>query len=70
MKNNVEIENEIPYLISEPAAAKLLFMSYDKLRKRVRPMGKISYLRVGRAVRYTMEDLKAYLAKCRFEAKD
>jgi cellobiose-specific phosphotransferase system component IIB len=73
MKNiekNVEIENEIPYLIDEPTAAKLLFMSYDKLRKRVRPMGKIAYMRVGPSIKYTMKDLKAYLAKCRVEVKD
>jgi hypothetical protein len=73
MKNiekNVEIENEIPYLIDEPTAAKLLSMSYDKLRKRVRPQNKIAYLRLGPSIKYTMEDLKAYLAKCRIEAKD
>ncbi len=76
MKNteeNVEMKNfgmEIPIFIGEPLAAKLLGISYDTLRKRVRPRGKISYIRVGPSIKYTREDLKTYLAKCRFEAKD
>jgi excisionase family DNA binding protein len=72
MKNiekNIEIENEIPYLIDELSASKLLSVSYDKLRKKIRPQNKIAYLRLGKSVKYTLEDLKSYLASCRVEAK-
>jgi hypothetical protein len=67
---NTEKNVEIPSLIDEKTAAMLLSMSYDKLRKRVRPQNKIAYLRIGPSVKYTLEDLKVYLAKCRVEAKD
>ncbi len=61
---------EIPSLIDEKTAAMLLSMSYDKLRKRIRPQNKIAYVRIGASVKYTLADLKAYLAKCRVEARN
>jgi excisionase family DNA binding protein len=59
---------EIPSLIDEKTAAMLLSVSYEKLRKKIRPQNKIAYIRIGASVKYTMTDLKAYLAKCRVEA--
>jgi hypothetical protein len=67
---NTEKNVEIPSLIDEKTAAMLLSMSYDKLRKRIRPQNKIAYVRIGASVKYTLADLKAYLAKCRVEARN
>jgi hypothetical protein len=73
MKNtdkNVEITSlkvEIPSIIDEYTAAELLCISHQTLRKKLRP--KIAHLRVGTAIRYTLEDLKAFLIECRVEAK-
>ncbi len=75
-KNKIRGENmkiteksvEIPLLVDEKTAAMLLSMSYTKLRKTVRPQNKIAYVRIGASVKYTLADLKAYLAKCRVEA--
>jgi hypothetical protein len=70
LEKDVEIENEIPYLIDEPSAAKLLSVSYEKLRKKIRPQNKIAYLRLGKSIKYSLADLKIYLARCRVEVKD
>jgi hypothetical protein len=67
---NTEKKVGIPSLIDEKSAAMLLSMSYEKLRKTVRPQNKIAYVRIGTSVKYTLADLKAYLAKCRVEAKN
>jgi hypothetical protein len=61
---------EIPVLLDEKAAAMWLSVSYEKLRKKIRPQNKIAYIRIGASVKYTVADLKAYLAKCRVEAKN
>jgi hypothetical protein len=61
---------EIPALFDEKTASMLLSVSYEKLRKTIRPQNKIAYLRIGTSVKYTLVDLKAYLAKCRVEAKN
>jgi excisionase family DNA binding protein len=61
---------QIPSLIDEKTAAMLLSVSYEKLRKTIRPQNKIAYVRIGTSVKYTLADLKAYLAKCRVEAKN
>jgi hypothetical protein len=60
----------IPVLLGEKAAAMWLSVSYEKLRKKIRPQNKIAYIRIGASVKYTVADLKAYLAKCRVEAKN
>jgi hypothetical protein len=67
---NIEKNVEIPSLMDEKTAAMLLSMSYEKLRKKVRPQNKIAYIRVGKSIKYTLADLKVYLARCRVEAKD
>ncbi len=64
----IEKNVEIPSLIDEKTAAMLLSMSYEKLRKTVRPQNKIAYVRIGTSVKYMLADLKAYLSKCRVEA--
>jgi hypothetical protein len=68
IKEKKEKSVEIPALLDEKSAAKLLFISYEKLRKKIRPQNKIAYVRIGASVKYTLADLKAYLAKCRVEA--
>jgi excisionase family DNA binding protein len=55
-------------LLSEPQAAAYLNMSYSKLRLYVRPQNKIAFHRLGSSIRYTVEDLKIYVAKNRVEA--
>jgi hypothetical protein len=67
---NVEKNVEIPSLIDEPTVASLIGVSYTKLRKVLRPSGRISYLRIGASVKYTLADVNDYLAKCRVEAKN
>ncbi len=65
---NIGKNVEIPLLVDEKTAATLLSISYTKLRKTVRPQSKIAYVRIGASIKYTLADLKAYLAKCRVEA--
>ncbi len=67
---NIEGNVEIPSLMDEKTAALLLSVSYEKLRKKIRPQNKIAFLRLGRSIKYSLPDLKAYLARCRVEAKD
>ncbi len=67
---NTEKKVKIPALFDEKTASRLLSVSYEKLRKKIRPQNKIAYIRIGASVKYTLEDLKAYLAKCRVEAKN
>jgi hypothetical protein len=69
-EKKIENVNEIEFLISEPAAAAMLSVSYEKLRKKIRPQNKIAYLRIGNSIRYSVKDLKTYLLKCRIEAVD
>jgi hypothetical protein len=71
MKNvekNKEIE--IPMLLDEKSTAKLLNISYGKLRKNIRPQNKISYMRIGTSIKYTLSDIESYLLRCRVEAKN
>ncbi len=73
MKNvekNVDINEIPPSLFDEKTAALLLSVSYEKLRKKIRPQNKIAFLRLGKSIKYSLADLKAYLARCRVEAKD
>jgi hypothetical protein len=67
---NTEKKVEIPVLIDEKSASRLLSVSYEKLRKTIRPQNKIAYVRIGTSVKYTLADLEAYLSKCRIEAKN
>jgi excisionase family DNA binding protein len=67
---NIEGNVEIPSLMDEKTAALLLSVSYEKLRKKIRPQNKIAFLRLGKSIKYSLADLKAYLARCRVEAKD
>jgi excisionase family DNA binding protein len=55
-------------LLSEKQASEYLNMSYSKLRLYVRPQNKIAFHRLGSSIRYTVEDLKSYIAKNRIEA--
>ncbi len=55
-------------LLSEQSAAAYLNMSYSKLRLYVRPKNQIAFHRLGSSIRYTVDDLKNYIAKNRVEA--
>jgi excisionase family DNA binding protein len=55
-------------LLSEKQASEYLNMSYSKLRLYVRPQNKIAFHRLGSSIRYTVDDLKNYIAKNRVEA--
>ncbi len=68
-EKKIENVNEIESLIGERAAAAMLSISYEVLRKRLRPQRQIPYLRIGNSIRYSVKDLSSYLAKCRIEAK-
>jgi excisionase family DNA binding protein len=63
-----KVKNANENLLSEVAAAAYLNMSYSKLRLYVRPQNKIAFHRLGSSIRYTVEDLKTYIAKNRIEA--
>ncbi len=69
-EKKIENVNEIESLVREPVAAAMLSVSYEVLRKRLRPQGQIPYLRIGNSIRYSVKDLASYLASCRIEAKD
>ncbi len=66
MKNNKIEDNQT--LFDEKTAAAILSVSYDTLRKRIRPRRLIAHVRIANSVRYTMKDLNAYIAKCRVKA--
>ncbi len=55
-------------LLSEQSAAAYLNMSYSKLRLYIRPKNQIAFHRLGSSIRYTVDDLKTYIAKNRVEA--
>ncbi len=57
-------------LLSEQSAAAYLNMSYSKLRLSVRPKNEIAFHRLGSSIRYTVEDLKSYIARNRIEARN
>lgn len=57
-------------LLSEQQAAAYLKMSYSKLRLYVRPNNEIAFYRLGSSIRYTVDDLKNYIAKNRVEARN
>ncbi len=57
-------------LLSEQSAASYLNMSYSKLRLSVRPKNEIAFHRLGSSIRYTVEDLKSYIARNRIEARN
>jgi hypothetical protein len=69
-EKKIENVSEIETLISERSAAAMLSVSFEVLRKRLRPQNKIAYLRIGNSIRYSVEDVKIYLAKCRIEAEN
>jgi excisionase family DNA binding protein len=55
-------------LLSEKQASEYLNVSYEKLRKSLRPKKKISFVRISNSVRYKLADLDAYIESCRVEA--
>jgi hypothetical protein len=57
-------------LLSEQCAAAYLNMSYSKLRLSVRPRNEIAFHRFGSSIRYTLEDLRSYVARNRVEARN
>jgi len=57
-------------LLCEQDAAAYLKMSYSKLRLYVRPQNKIAFHRFGSSIRYTLDDLKTYVARNRIEARN
>ncbi len=69
-EKKLENVDEMEFLISERAAAAVLSVSYEVLRKRLRPQRQIPYLRIGNSIRYSVKDLNSYLAECRIEAKN
>ena len=66
--DRAKLNDKLAY--SEAAAARLLGLQYHQLRD-ARLAGKISCSQItGRRIRYTREDLLAYLAANRWEPKD
>jgi uncharacterized protein (DUF2267 family) len=68
-EKKIENVNEIESLICERDAAAMLSVSFEVLRKRLRPQRKIPYLRIGNSIRYSVKDVNAFLKKCRVEAE-
>jgi excisionase family DNA binding protein len=62
--------DEIKGLLTEKQSADYLNISYETLRKNLRPKKKISFVRISNSVRYKQSDLDAYVKKCRVEAVD
>jgi excisionase family DNA binding protein len=65
MKKIIKINEN---LLSEVEAAAYLKISYSKLRLYVRPKNEIAFHRFGSSIRYSVEDLRNYIAKNRVEA--
>jgi excisionase family DNA binding protein len=68
MKNTEKNVNEIKGLLTEKQSADYLAISYETLRKNLRPKKKISFVRISNSVRYKLSDLDVYIEKCRVEA--
>jgi hypothetical protein len=48
-------------LVNQPTAARMLCLSQSGLRKLSAPRGPVPCLRIGRAVRYSVESLRAWI---------
>lgn len=57
-----------PALLTEPEAAEALRLSTRTLRK-ARSEGKLTYVLIGRSVRYTAEDLASFIEASRQDAQ-
>lgn len=55
-------------LLTEPEAAEALRLSTRTLRK-ARSEGRLSYVLIGRSVRYTMDDLASFIEASRQDAQ-
>ncbi|WP_324262521.1 helix-turn-helix domain-containing protein [Altererythrobacter sp. H2] len=55
-------------LLTEPQAAKALQVCVRSLRK-ARQDGRLTYVLIGKSVRYTMEDLRGFIEASRQDAK-
>jgi excisionase family DNA binding protein len=69
IEKETENVDEIKGLLTEKQSADYLNVSYETLRKNLRPKKKISFVRISNSVRYKLKDLDAYIEKCRVEAK-
>lgn len=56
-----------PALLTEPEAAEALRVCTRTLRK-ARQEGKLTYVLIGRSVRYTMSDLESFIEESRQDA--
>ncbi len=68
IEKKVENVDEIKGLLTEKQSADYLNISYETLRKNIRPKKKISFVRISNSVRYKLSDLDAYIEKCRVKA--
>ena len=57
-----------PALLTEPEAAEALRVCTRTLRK-ARQDGRLTYVLIGRSVRYTMEDLQSFIEASRQDAQ-
>jgi hypothetical protein len=57
-----------PYLLTRLEAAKFLSVSPGTMINRTAPRGRIPSVKIGAAVRYTIDDLKAEVERCRVAA--
>jgi excisionase family DNA binding protein len=55
--------NEKQTLVNEKFAADYLSVSYETMRKRIRPQKQIPYVRIASSVRYKLSDLEAYIER-------
>jgi excisionase family DNA binding protein len=67
-EKKIENVDEIKGLLTEKQSADYLNISYETLRKNLRPKKKISFVRISNSVRYKQSDLDAYVEKCRVKA--
>jgi excisionase family DNA binding protein len=68
IEKKVENVDEVRGLLTEKQSADYLNVSYETLRKNIRPKKKISFVRISNSVRYKLSDLDAYIESCRVEA--
>jgi excisionase family DNA binding protein len=68
-EKKIENVDEIKGLLTEKQSADYLNVSYETLRKNLRPKKKISFVRISNSVRYKLSDLNAYIESCRVEAQ-
>jgi predicted site-specific integrase-resolvase len=63
-----EIIKDKTRLVNEKLAAQILGLSYQTLKRTIRPSGRIPYYRMTHKITYRIADLENYIKRCKIPA--